>query len=80
MDQEPIDLTLKDVYQLHLDMTRLIYFDYMALCKDGDFPSFMEMHLDYVKTMLNLLDDRYADHVEGINREIMEHNRSLPDA
>lgn len=72
MDDDPVELTVKEIYQTHLDMTRLIYFDYMALCKDGDFDSFCKIHLEHVRIMLFLLHDRYADHVEGAKKAVME--------
>lgn len=64
--------SLRDVYATIIEMTKMAYFHYMLTTKDGDYEGFRAMHNTGMERIMRYVDETYADHVEGVKREVME--------
>ncbi len=71
-DGHRIELSMKDCYKTYLDVVTLLYHDYMIRIVDGDFSSFKKMHMKATSRMIDLVHNRYADHVDGIRMEFLK--------
>ena len=71
---EKTELTLRDVYGTQLEMLKIAYFDFMVRVEDADYKRFKSIHMKACSQMMDVLESKYADHVEGIKRKSMEKN------
>lgn len=76
-NEEPFNL--KDVYHTLIEMTKIAYFNYMINCVDADFVGFKDAHHAVMEKIMKVINDTYADHVEGARLAAAE-NREEGDS
>lgn len=71
-DGEDMDVPFEDILKLHFETTKVLYFEYMTSKRGSTVDSFKDEHLEYCDRIITLMDGIYADHLEGLNRELDE--------
>ncbi len=51
---------------------KFLYMDYFLSAEDPTYENFKEHHLDVTAILLDLIDEKYAEWIEGKKRDIME--------
>ena len=65
-------LTTRDIIENQLLMLRAIYADYFIHDPHPSYKEFVRFCVESVKKMAFAIDDRYADHVEGLRKYIIK--------
>lgn len=51
---------------------KFLYMDYFLSTEDATYETFKEHHLDITEILLDRIDDRYAEWIEGKKRDIID--------
>ncbi len=73
MDEETLlwRKNMKDLIQIHAYSLKFFYFDFFNyLARDSDYKTFKEAQLLFTGAILDEIHEKYADHIEGLQKEI----------
>ena len=64
--------SINDIMKIHAELLRTFYVAYFLHCSDDSYDSFLNICETYVKNYVKVIDDIYADQVEGMRWKIMK--------
>lgn len=68
-DGEEREISIEHVLKLHFETTKILFFDFMINCEKPSPNEFKKLHTKYCNKIISVLDEIYADHLEGIRNE-----------
>lgn len=72
-----IALSISAIYSTIMEMLKVSYFDFIVRSKDEDYPAWRQFHVEKLGEIMDHIHEKYADHAEGIKREVFLHNGKL---
>ena len=72
-----VALSASAIYGTIMEMLKVSYCDFMVRSKDGDYIAWRQFHIEKLGEIMDYIHAKYADHAEGIKREVFRYNGKL---